>query len=279
MVSRNSVSYPIPPSRLRAFTLIELLVVLGIIALLTSLVVTVIGKAMRQANATHCRNNLKQLTIAWRMYAQDNNQKLCSSQTGYFNPSDLPIPKDAVQYFDSSGRQWVCDGPPPEPGFDKILPFVNSIFGTERSIMGGDGLVGGGVRGPICSVRTNPGALWKYTGMLGVYKCKQDGSTAVRSYSMSNIMGMNYFMISDIYEPSEKMVFADTAIDEGLPPISSTLNFSFRHSSGCNLSYVDGHCEFRKVVIVSTDPGGRPNVSDNDLNFFTPKLQVGQVYR
>lgn len=57
--------------RARAFTLVELLVVIGIIAILISILVPVIGKARRTSNDVYCRSNLKQVALASRMYAND----------------------------------------------------------------------------------------------------------------------------------------------------------------------------------------------------------------
>ena len=271
--TKRSLSYKCP----QGFTLVELLVTIGIIALLTAILLPVLSKAQRQANSAHCSNNLKQLTIAWRLFAQDNDQKLCSSGTSLFNPSDIEIPDKATQYFDCSGRQWVCDGPKPwkVANNGSIAGFENTIYGTEKSLKGGEGVVGP-VENAI-GVKTGAGALWKYLGILGVYKCKQDGTGAARSYSMSGIMGGNYFMISDIYEASEKMVFADTPPIGA--PISTPTDLSFRHSSGSNLSFVDGHCEYRKVTIIDANEGGIPQLKNEDIDYFTPKLMVGQCYR
>jgi prepilin-type N-terminal cleavage/methylation domain-containing protein/prepilin-type processing-associated H-X9-DG protein len=67
-------------SRHSAFTLVELLVVMVIIAVLTALVVPVIASVQAQARATKCLNQLRQIGLAARLYANENEQVLPFTQ-------------------------------------------------------------------------------------------------------------------------------------------------------------------------------------------------------
>jgi len=60
--------------RKTGFTLIELLVVISIIALLVSILLPSLAKARDQAKKVACQSNLSQLSLAWRMYLDDNNE-------------------------------------------------------------------------------------------------------------------------------------------------------------------------------------------------------------
>ncbi len=66
----------------RAFTLIELLVVIAIIAILLSVLLPALKRVKEQGRRIVCLSNLRQMTICWEMYAEENDDKIVNGNTG-----------------------------------------------------------------------------------------------------------------------------------------------------------------------------------------------------
>jgi len=65
----------------RGFTLIELLVVIAIIAVLMAILMPALNRVREQGKRAACLSNVKQMTLGWMMYADDNDQKIISGKT------------------------------------------------------------------------------------------------------------------------------------------------------------------------------------------------------
>jgi len=65
--------------RQRAFTLIELLVVIAVIAVLMAILMPALNRAREQGKRISCLSNVKQLTMAWILYADANDDLVVSA--------------------------------------------------------------------------------------------------------------------------------------------------------------------------------------------------------
>ena len=75
------------PKKRNGFTLIELLVVIAIIAILAAMLLPALSRAKLKALGVQCMNNNRQLSFAWRMYTEENNDTLlyASADVGNLN--------------------------------------------------------------------------------------------------------------------------------------------------------------------------------------------------
>ena len=80
--------FQIKQTRAPGFTLIELLVVIAIIAILAGLLLPALSGAKAKGQGIACLNNLRQLTVCWTLYADDNDGRLPPNNvTGTFGES------------------------------------------------------------------------------------------------------------------------------------------------------------------------------------------------
>jgi prepilin-type N-terminal cleavage/methylation domain-containing protein len=96
--------------RVRGFTLIELLVVIGIIALLIALLVPVLGKARGSSHSVNCLSNLRQIMMAFNLYANDNQQRLpdpIAAQESWESLLRTYLPNRNVYHCQSDGGLFV----------------------------------------------------------------------------------------------------------------------------------------------------------------------------
>jgi prepilin-type N-terminal cleavage/methylation domain-containing protein len=83
LVSARGIAPPVRPRhpalgsfKSAGFTLVELLVVVAIIAILIALLLGVLGRARASASALACCSNLRQIGVAFHVYASDNAGRL-----------------------------------------------------------------------------------------------------------------------------------------------------------------------------------------------------------
>ena len=141
-----------------AFTLVELLVVIVIVVIFMGLQLSAHSAAGTNSKGSQCLNNLRQLSLAWRMYAEDNH--------GYILYSS-----GASTAYNSTVPAW-CSG---------ALDFNPA----NRSNYD-----------PAVDIMKSP--MWQYNKNASTFKCPGDTSVVVvggsavprvRSYSMNIYLG------------------------------------------------------------------------------------------
>jgi prepilin-type N-terminal cleavage/methylation domain-containing protein/prepilin-type processing-associated H-X9-DG protein len=230
--------------RARAFTLVELLVVITIIAILAALLLPSLAKAKGEGQRANCLGNLRQLTLCWEMYAEDNQ--------GIFAPNNWI---DDVGAGVDPATSW-CEG---NALTDTTTSNIQAglLFPYNRStaiyhcpsdvstIVDASG-------NPLPQLRTRSYNMSQSVNGLGLMWDAQEG------YIVDAVQPC-FEKLSQVTNPppAQLLVFVDenegTLLDDqfGYPMINEGNDLwwdmpSNRHNQGGNLSFADGHAEYWK---------------------------------
>jgi len=110
--------------RQNGFTLIELLVVIAIIAMLAALLLPAMSSARETARTAACASNMRQVAMACRLYAQDNDSKFPDNVNATAVPTcdyasdPYPVWINLIQsnYLANAKRLFACPSAKIAPG-------------------------------------------------------------------------------------------------------------------------------------------------------------------
>jgi prepilin-type N-terminal cleavage/methylation domain-containing protein/prepilin-type processing-associated H-X9-DG protein len=217
----------------RGFTLIELLVVIAIIAILAALLLPALSRAKIKAQGTQCLGNVKQLQVAWQLYADDNGDFIAPSASG--SPA--------------TNQSWCAGNFSTNPGDSTNLALIkNSLMGRlsgSTGIYKCPGDVTENVRSYSENCAMNDDQM-------------QDGFTNFKKTS-SVPSSSQYFVFID--ESSDTIDNAHFLIgfNENYSAAAVVDNPAAYHGLSGNVSFVDGHATSKKWEerpVTDTDPDG-----------------------
>ena len=244
-----------------AFTLIELLVVIAVIAILASILLPVMARAKAKAQGVFCLNNTKQLNLAWRLYADDHNDRLPYNLGGTVGAKK--ISQNSSLNWVNNIMDWNVKANSDNTNTDTIAqaslgPYACKTFGLYRCP--GDTVLSGDQRAAGWNARIRS---YSMNAMIG-----NAGEASITGANVNNTNYVQFFTLSAIPQPAQIFVFLDEhpdSIDDGYF-LDQSLAYkewidlpASYHNGAAGISFADGHSETHRWVCPSTKQPAQPD--------------------
>lgn len=238
------------------FTLIELLVVIAIIAILAGLLLPALAKAKEKAKGLQCLSNMKQLALAWIMYADDNGGNLVWND---LTATGSGWVRGILDYnganTDNTNTLFLTD-----PQYAKLAPYSAKTAGIYKCPSDKSTVIIKGVRYPrVRSISMSQAMNSRDDWSSFLTKAKY---TVFRKLTDLDKMGAAraYLMID---EHPDSLNFGDFAVamNDGIPDARIYMIDvpASNHNGAGGLSFADGHAEIHKWL----DPRTKTPVTGN----------------
>jgi prepilin-type N-terminal cleavage/methylation domain-containing protein/prepilin-type processing-associated H-X9-DG protein len=255
----------------RGFTLIELLVVIAIIAILAGLLLPALGRAKLKGQGIACESNVRQLQLAWVLYADDNQQRVVSS--GYMYPVEPTAWVNGWQDFSASNPDNWDESTLKDPNRARFAPYLQSVAvykcPADRSLVKPSTGPFAGQSVPRLRSLSMSQAFGGPGDWLDPAGFQANGSTKkyrtfYKTTDMTPPGAANLWLFIDEHPDSQNAggfgnMMVQTADGKDARIIDFPASF---HGEAGGIGFADGHAEIRKWV----DPRTRPPVKyNNDL--------------
>ena len=247
----------------RGFAVVGIIVPVLMFLLVIVLLLPALSRAREQGKRTVCLSNLRQMSLAWMMYADENDDKIVNAVAG------IDRRESGRAYEDPwTGQDWPSDY---ETG--GLLPEQTQEAAIEA------------------------GALWQYCMTTQIYRCPAGLPGHMRTYSIVDSVngiagegldqtpGVYLRKRSQISRPATRVVFID--VGQVIPETYSVYydrqkwwdEPPVRHGDGTTLSFADGHAEYWRWEAAETAKRGKAATSvhsPNAADHWAPQTYEGK---
>ena len=240
-----------------AFTLIELLIAIAIIATLAMLLLPALFTARGRGQQITCLNNLKQLTLAGQMYANDHDGQLVGNLPDVSGQAEIGknswVAGNMKRPADATNQTFIRQG--------KLFPYANqlAIYRCPADLSQTQGTP---------HVRSYAMNGWMGSRYMETYSGQSGFRTFVKDTETATAGPAALWVLNDEHEASIDDGWFLVTMDDSQPFASFPAT---RHQQGYNLNFADGHAQVFKLRDPKTKFPTTPKISQKNSDWLRLK--------